>query len=87
MFRDEYANLPIETLSKNLENQIINLLKISNINDRNNVLLYTKSIIKYNNNDFNELRTSFLAFFEIIKIYSEKEEIELKNKLIKVKIK
>jgi len=85
MFRDEYANLPAETLTKNLENNIINLLKISNVNDRNNVLLYTKSIFKYNNNDFNELKTSFLAFFEIIKIYSEQEEIRLKNKLAKVK--
>jgi hypothetical protein len=45
-----------------------------------------KSIVQYNNNDFNELKKSFLAFFEIIKIYSEEEEIKLRNKLIKVKI-
>lgn len=83
-FKDEYENLPMDTLSKHLENHIISLLNITNSNDKNNVLLYTKSIIRYNNNDYNELKTSFLAFFEIIKIYSEEEENKLKKKLIKV---
>lgn len=86
MFNDKFASLSTESLANNIENQIITLLNISNINDRNNVQLYTRSIIKYNNYDFNELKTSFLAFFEIIKIYNQKEESKLKNKLIKVKL-
>lgn len=56
------------------------------MNDKNNVALYGRSIINYNKNDYIELKNSFLSFFEIIKIYTDKEEIKLKNKLIKVKL-
>jgi len=59
-------------------------LKITNLYDKNNVALYTRSIIKYNKNDYSELKNSFISFFEIIKVYSEDEENKLKNKLIKV---
>lgn len=69
-----------------LENQLIDLLQISDLNDRNNVSLYTRSIIKYNKNDYFELKNSFISFFEIIKVYLDEEEIKLKNKLINVNI-
>ena len=60
------------------------MLKIINTIDKNNVTIYTKSIIKYNKNDYTELKNSFISFFEIIKVYGEEEEIKLKNKLIRV---
>ncbi len=76
--------MSIEDLAKYLENHINNLLNIENINDKNNVAIYTRSIIRYNKNDYLELKNSFLSFFEIIKVYTDEEESKLKNKLIKV---
>lgn len=87
IFGEDLINLSFDELAKYLEDQIITLLKVKNENDKNNVSLYTKSIVKYNKNDFNELKSSFIAFFDIIKIYSEQDEIKFRKKLIKVNFK
>ena len=66
-----------------VSNKLIILLKIKNLNDKNKILMFIKTMFYYSKNNLELLEEKFAALFESIENYSPVDDV-FKKKLRKV---
>jgi hypothetical protein len=84
LFKDSDFNKSIECLEDELRNRFIDILKVGNIDDKQRLSVYIKSIFKVCNNDYDTIKLKLTTYFSDITLYKDKKEKKFKKKLKKV---